>query len=168
MLSLFRRKKKACSNFLDAFTDTVNIATLQEFLASAPTQQRAHAAACADCRNAAEEFLVARALLTALPSQADSSRPWFPSKVMAAIAARETEVRRLATAWTLVPRLASRLACISALAILIAGTWLYRKPVSSPPSQTGTEASVESIFETSAPPHQDDVLSSAMEKNHER
>jgi hypothetical protein len=84
---------------------------------------------------------------------------------MAAIAARESQVRRLATAWTAVPRLASRLACISALAILVAGTWLYRKPVSSPPSQTGTEASVDSIFETAPPPQQDDMLLSTVEKN---
>jgi hypothetical protein len=164
MLSLFRRKKEACGNFLDTLNDTVNTATLQEFLAAAP-HRRAHAASCEDCRIAAGEFLAARALLSAMPSQADRSRPWFASKVMAAIAARETDVRRLATAWTLVPRLASRLACISALAILVAGTWLYRKPVSSPPSQRATEASVESIFETSPAPHQDDVFSGTVEKN---
>jgi hypothetical protein len=164
MLRLFGRKKEACSSFLDILNDSVNTATLQEFLAAAP-QRRAHAASCEDCRVAAEEFLAARALLGALPSQADKSRPWFASKVLAAIAARETEVRRLATAWTLVPRLASRLACISALAILVAGTWLYRKPVSSPPSPTGTEASAESIFETSPSPHQDDVFVSTAEKN---
>jgi hypothetical protein len=165
MLSLFGRKKKACSTFLDTLTHTVNIATLEEFSASASPQQRAHASACEDCRIAAGEFLAARALLGALPSQADTPRPWFASKVMAVIAARETEVRRLASAWTVVPRLASRLACISALVILVAGTWLYRKPVSAPPGQTATEASVESIFESSPPPHQDDVFSSTVEKN---
>jgi hypothetical protein len=164
MLSLFVRKKKACSTFLDMLNDSVETATLQEFLDAAP-QHRAHASACEDCRIAAEEFLAARALLSALPSQAELSRPWFASNVMAAIAARESQVRRLATAWTVVPRLASRLACISALAILVAGTWLYRKPVSSPPSQTGTEASVESIFETPPPPQQDDMLLSTVEKN---
>jgi hypothetical protein len=165
MLSLFRRKKQACSNFLDALDDAVNAVTLQEFLAAAP-QRRAHAASCEDCRIAAEEFLAARALLSALPAQADRSRPWFASKVMAAIAARETDVRRLATAWTLVPRLASRLACISALAILVAGTWLYRKPVSSStPGQTSTGTSAESIFETSPPLNQDDVFVSTGEKN---
>jgi hypothetical protein len=165
MLSLFQRKKKVCSTFLNMLNDTVNIATFQDFLASAPPPQRAHAAACEGCRIAAEELLAARALLAALPPQGDISRPWFASKVLAAIAARENEVRRLATAWTLVPRLASRLACISALAILVAGTWLYRKPVSSPPSQTGTEASVESIFESSPPPQQDDMLVNTPEKN---
>jgi hypothetical protein len=165
MLSLFRREKKVCSNFLDMIANTANIATLQEFLASATPDQRAHAAACEACRIAVEEFLAARTLLNALPSRGNAPRPWFASKVMAAIAAREIEVRRLATAWTLVPRLASRLACISALAILVAGTWLYRKPASSPPGQTGTEASVESIFEGSPAPSQDDVFLNTVEKN---
>jgi len=165
MLSLFRRKRKACSDFLDALTHAVNTATLEEFLASAAPEHSAHAPSCEDCRVAAEELLAARALLSALPSQADIPRPWFASKVMAAIAARETEVRRLATAWTAVPKLASRLAWVSAVAIVVAGTWLYRKPSSSPPSQTATEASVESIFETSPAPHQDDVFSSTVEKN---
>jgi hypothetical protein len=84
---------------------------------------------------------------------------------MSAIEARETELSRLATAWTLVPKLASRLAWVSAVAILVAGTWLYRKPAPSPPAQTAAEASVESVFETSPPPNQDDMLLSAVEKN---
>jgi hypothetical protein len=165
MLSLFLRKKKACSNVLDITADTVNAATLEELLGHATPQQRAHVAACDDCRQALEELLAARQLLSAIPRQASVPRPWFASKVMSAIEAREAEFSRLATAWTLVPKLASRLAWVSAAAILIAGTWLYRKPTSSPPGQTATEASVESVFETSPPPHQDDVLLSAVEKN---
>jgi hypothetical protein len=165
MLSLFRRERKACITFLDILNNAVNKATLEEFLAGATPEQRAHAASCENCRAAVEEFLAARALLNALPSQADLPRPWFASKVMAGIAARETEVRRLASAWTLVPRLASRLACVSALAILVAGTWLYHNPRSSPPSQTTAEASVESIFEAPSASQQDDVLSNAAEKN---
>lgn len=165
MLRLFRREKKACRNFLDLLNNPVSIATLEEFLAGATPQQRAHVAACDDCHNALEELLTTRLLLSAIPSQADLPRPWFASKVMAAIAARETEVRRLASAWTLVPRLASRLACVSALAILVAGTWLYRNPRSSPPGQPATEASVESIFDASPALQQDDLLLNTVEKN---
>jgi hypothetical protein len=165
MLSLFPRKKKTCSNSLDIVTDAGNAATLEEVLGSATPQQRAHVAACDDCRAALEELLAARQLLSAIPPQASVPRPWFASKLMSAIEARETELSRLATALTLVPKLASRLAWVSAAAILVAGTWLYRKPVSSPPGQTVTEASAESIFETSPPPHQDDVFWSTVEKN---
>lgn len=165
MLSQFLRKKKVCSNVLDISADTVDAATLEELLGHATPQQRAHVAACDDCREALEELLAARQLLSAIPSQASVPRPWFASKVMSAIEAREAEFSRLATAWTLVPKLASRLAWVSAVVILAAGTWLYRKPASSPPVQTATEASVESIFETSPPPNQDDVLLSPAEKN---
>ena len=165
MTSLFRRHKRECNNFRDALNEVTGAATIQELLADASPQQRAHAAACEDCREALEELLAARLLLSALAPQRDVPRPWFAARVMSAIAARGTESIRLATAWTVVPKLASRLAWVSAVAILVAGTWLYRKPVSASPSQPGTEASVESIFETAPPPHQDDVFLSTVEKN---
>lgn len=165
MISLFRRYKRECNNFRDALNEVAGAATIQELLAGASPQQRAHAAACEDCRKASEELLATRLLLSALAPQMDVPRPWFAARVMSAIAARGTASIRLATAWTVVPKLASRLAWVSAVAILVAGTWLYRKPVSSSPSQTGTEASVESIFETAPPPHQDDVFLSTVEKN---
>jgi hypothetical protein len=139
--------------------------TVAEFLAHATPPQRAHAAACEDCRAALEELFAARLLLAALPSQANVPRPWFASKVMAAIAAREAEYRRLTTAWTVVPKLASRLVLASAVAILVAGTWLYKTPVASTSGQNVTEARVESIFEPSPPSPQDDVFLNAVEKN---
>jgi hypothetical protein len=165
MFSLLRLQKGECGALRDALGEVTGATTLQELLGHATPQQRAHVAACDDCREALEELLATRLLLSAIPPQASVPRPWFASKVMSAIAARETEFSRLATAWTLVPKLASRLAWVSAAAILVAGTWLYRKPASSPPGQAVTEASVESIFETSPPPHQDDVLLSTVEKN---
>jgi hypothetical protein len=165
MTSLFRRRKRECNNFRDALDEVAGAATIQELLADASPLLRAHAAACEDCRKASEELLATRLLLSALAPQRDVPRPWFASRVMSAIAARGTESIRLATAWTVVPKLASRLAWVSALAILVASTWLYRKPVSASPSQTATEASVESIFETAPPPQQDDVFLSTVEKN---
>jgi len=165
MFSLLRLQKGECGALRDALGEAPRAATFQELLDHATPQQRAHAAACNDCREALEELLATRLLLSAIPPQASVPRLWFAQRVMSAIAARETEFSRLATAWTLVPKLASRLAWVSVAAILAAGTWLYRKPVSSPPGQTVTEASVESIFETSAPPQQDDVLLSTVEKN---
>jgi len=165
MFSLLRLQKGECAALRDALGEAPRAATLQELLDHATPQQRAHAAACDDCREALQELLATRLLLSAIPPQASVPRPWFASKVMSAIAARETEFSRLAAAWTLVPKLASRLAWASAAAILVVGTWLYRKPVSSSPGQTATEASVESIFETSPPPHQDDVLLSTVEKS---
>lgn len=165
MSSLLRRQKGECGALRDTLGEVAGALTLQELLGHATSQQRAHVAVCDDCHKALEELLATRRLLSAIPAEASVPRPWFASRVMSAIAARETESSRLATTWTLVPKLASRLAWVSAVAILVAGTWLYRKPVSSSPSQTGTEASAESIFETSPPSHQDDVLPGMVEKN---
>ena len=165
MFSPFRWQKGECNNFRDAMNEVEGAATLPAFLAHATPRQRSHAAACEDCRKALEELLATRLLLTALQSQADMSRPWFASRVMSAIAAREAEYRRLATAWTVVPKLASRLVLASAVAILVAGTWLYKSPVASISGQIVTEASAESVFESSPPSHQDDVFLSTVEKN---
>jgi len=165
MFSLFRLQDAECGALRDALGEVTGATTLQELLDHATPQQRAHVAACDDCREALEELLATRLLLSVIPPQASVPRPWFASRVMSAIEAREAEFSRLATAWMLVPKLASRLAWVSAVAILVAGTWLYRKPTSSPPAQTVTEASVESVFETSPPPQQDDVLLSTVEKH---
>ena len=166
MLSLLLRRSNECTKFRDALDNRNAAATLEEFLASAAPEVRAHAAGCENCRGAAEELLAARALLRTLPPQADTPRPWFSARVMAAIAARENHLRRFATPWTLVPKLASRLALLSSLAILITGTWLYKRPVTPPPGQnSNSEASAESIFESSPSSHQDDLFSNTMEKN---
>jgi hypothetical protein len=165
MISLFRRHKRECNNFRDALSEVAGAATIQELLADASPQQRAHAAACEDCRKALEEFLATRVLLSALQPQMDVPRPWFASRVMSAIAARGSESSRLATAWTAVPKLASRLAWISAVAILVASTWLYQKPVTSM-GQSGADPSAETLFETpSQQANQDDVLVSMVEKD---
>jgi hypothetical protein len=76
---------------------------------------------------------------------------------MAAIAARESGLRPSLDAWAAVPRLAARVSWISALALLLASTWLYQLPKPTPTS--GNEATVESLFDSqqsSAP--QDDVV----------
>jgi hypothetical protein len=165
MISLYGRRKGECNNFRDALGEVAGAATVQELLADASSQQRAHAAACEDCHKALEELLATRLLLSALPPQRDVPRPWFASRVMSAIAARGSESIRLATAWTVVPKLASRLAWVSAVAILVASTWLYQKPVTSPAGQSVADPSAETLFETpSQPANQDDVLVSMVEK----
>jgi hypothetical protein len=165
MISLFGRHKGECNSFRDALSEVAGTATIQELLADASPEQRAHAAACEDCHKALEELLATRLLLGALPPQMDVPRPWFASKVMSAIAARGAESSRLATAWTAVPKLASRLAWVSAVAILAASTWLYQKPVTTA-GQSGADPSAETLFETpSQQASQDDVLVSMVEKD---
>jgi len=144
-----RMNEKKCSAVRDALENALDASEL-----SAP--QRAHVAACAECQTAAEDILAARGVLAELP-RASEPGPWFAPRVMAAIAARESELRQTLEAWAAVPRLAARLTWLSALAILLASTWLYQLPKSTPNS--GNASGAESLFDapqSSAAP--DDIV----------
>src|SRR5258708_14129712 len=96
-----------------------------------PARMQEHLSFCADGQAAADELLVSRALLRKMPPQLVEPGPWFAPRVMAAIAARESNLLRSQEAWTVVPKLAARLTWISALALLFAGTWVFQSPRST-------------------------------------
>jgi hypothetical protein len=157
MWSLLRKNRKDCRQFRDSLEESTHVTVL-------PSTLREHAATCPDCGAIAEDVLASRELLRALPaSQAATARPWFAPRVMAAIAARELELGHALEAWTAVPKLAARLTWACALALLLASTWLYESPRSTP--KPGTGATVESLFDL--PPAssttQDDILVSRLE-----
>jgi hypothetical protein len=106
---------------------------------------------------AAEDIFSSRtAIQNAIP-RASQAGPWFAPRVMAAIAARESELRQTLEAWAAVPRLAARLTWLSALALLVASTFLYEMPKSAPKSNTETVA--ESLFDSpQASSSQDDIV----------
>ena len=121
--------------------------------------QLAHLSACPDCQTAAEDFSACRMLLRHSPLLSVQPDSWFAPRVMAAIAARESEWRQSLETWAAVPRLAARLTWVSALALLLASTWLYQVPKSAPPPQSGSATVAESIFDsTQSSTAQDDVL----------
>jgi hypothetical protein len=95
---------------------------------------REHAAACKDCQAAAEDAVMSGALLKALPSQAET------------------------------PRLAAKLSWVCALALLLAGTWLYQTPRSTPTKTTLTDLAGDPYLETAPATTQDDVLVGLVEK----
>lgn len=139
---------------------------LQQWMAGVSPEDRAHLLACEDCRAATEAWLAVRESLRALPEVVSPTPPWFAARVMAAITAREEELRP-AAAWIAVPRFASRLAWAAAALLVAASTWLYQKPLarlSHPPAVSAPEG----IFDTqSAPVTKDEVLMSLAEKDHE-
>ena len=84
---------------------------------------------------------------------------------MAAIAARERELSEMASTWLAVPRFASRLAVASGALLLVASTWLYERPSTTPANQPAATANQEYLFEApQAPLNQDDVLISLAEQ----
>lgn len=158
MWSLVKRSREDCRRFRESLESSTPVAVL-------PSTLREHAAACTDCAATAAEVFASKELLKALPtSQASMARPWFAPRVMAAIVAREVELRHSLDAWTAVPKLAARLTWACALALLLASTWLYETPRSTP--KAGRDATVESLFDL--PPAssatQDDILVSRLEK----
>jgi hypothetical protein len=156
MWSVLRGNRGECRGFRESLEESASVAAL-------PPALREHAAACEDCQTAADEVLTSRALLKALPSHGETARPWFAPRVIAAIAARESELLRSLDAWTIVPKLAARFTWVCALALLLASTWLYETPRSTPKS--GGDSTVESLFDAPAvSAAQDDLLVSRLEK----
>jgi hypothetical protein len=169
MGTFLNRRRAECREFQVQLEDAAGAAPsakgLSELLAAAPVALKAHVTSCASCGASAENILAARALLAALPSHAAMSGPWFAPRVMAAIAARKAELSRAADTWTFLPKLAARITWASAVALLLASTWLYQKPVSTPSKPVATDITGEPVVDTSTPANNDEVLVSLAEKS---
>ncbi len=169
-MGLVKRNRAQCREFRaqleDAASASPSAKELAELLAAAPSVLREHAAACTECRAAAENIQEARALLAGLPSHADLGGPWFASQVMAAIEARKPEAKRAPDTWTFLPKLAARLTWASAIALLLASGWLYQKPANNPAATKSvmTDITGEPLVNNAAPATNDEVLVSLAEK----
>src|ERR1700744_509129 len=104
MWNFMKKPEDECSRFRDSLEEVASGGASREMLE--------HSAACEDCAAAAEELLESRELLRALPREAAPSA-WFAPRVMAAIAAREAELRQSFDAWSVIPKFALQLTWIS-------------------------------------------------------
>jgi hypothetical protein len=168
MMNFLNRRRAECRDFQSQLEDVAQAAPsakeFSELFRDAPNMLKAHAASCADCRSAAENIIESRALLAELPSTAAMAGPWFVPRVIVAIVARKAELTRAADTWTFLPRLAARLTWASAVALLVASTWLYQKPISTSAKPMLTDITGEPLVDTTTPPTNDDVLVSLAEK----
>jgi hypothetical protein len=156
MWSPLRKGSSECDRFRESLEEIAGGEVL-------PMALQKHASECRDCQAAVDELLASRRLLSALPRRAEVG-PWFAPRVMAAIAARESELRRSIDAWTIVPKLARRLTWVSALALVLASTWLFGWPASAPSKPVATDITGEPVHEYAAPVNNDDLLLSLAEK----
>jgi hypothetical protein len=168
MKNFLNKRRAECRGFQSQLEDAAEAARsakeFSELFRDAPDALKAHAATCADCRSAAENIIKARALLAERPSATTMVSPWFAPRVMAAIAARKAELTRAADTWTFLPKLAARLTWASAVALFLASTWLYQKPISTSARPVLTDITGEPLVDTTTPPTNDDVLVSLAEK----
>src|SRR5437762_11145226 len=155
------KDNEECKSFRDGLEEVsakleeaMRVESLIELL---PEEQREHFAACAGCREAANDLIRMKTLFKGTASFAAEERPWFAARVMGAIASRERELAERVTAWTEFPRFASRLTWVAAVLLLAGTTWFYEAVVRAP--NYAPSGSQESIFEApqqTTPP--DDIL----------
>jgi len=153
MWHFVKKPEDDCSRFRDSLEEIASGGVSREMLE--------HSAACEDCAAAAEELLESRELLRALPRESSPAMAWFAPRVMAAIAAREAELRQSFDAWSVIPKFALQLTWISALALMLAGTWFLQRP--NLPSRQATDITGEPV-QSAAQVTNDDVLVSLAEK----
>ncbi len=170
MRNLLNRRRDECErlqDLLESSAEDVFVGSIEELVESLPAEGRAHFADCRRCREALQDLLATRELLLlgAIAPTGDGG-PRFAKRVLSAIAARERELAFPASAWSMVPRFASRLAWASAIVLVAGSTWLYQKSTPSTIRQPAAASSAEYLFEAPAPPmNQDDVLISMAERN---
>lgn len=141
-----------------------------------PAEVIAHAQICKSCVETSEIFWESRKLLAGSSAIASAgvasnteSMPWFATRVMARIAERETENRVANAEWSgAVTRLASRLAWVSALALVVAGTLVYEPQPRTGSSRTVSQAPAEAaqyLFDSAAAAaNVDDALAGPVER----
>lgn len=153
------KENKECRGFRDGLEEAAanleGAIRVEDLTALLSEDQRRHASACAGCQEAANDLVKVRALFSGAASSADEDRPWFASRVMAAIASHERELTERVSAWTEFPRFASRLSWVAAILLLAGTTWFYKAVVHSP---SYAPAGQESIFEVPQQTTPDDVL----------
>lgn len=163
------KNDEECRKLQDLLEDSAlarpGAVSIRELTETMSASAQTHIGACANCQEAAQDLLETRAIFKGVASNSEMDRPWFATRVMAAIAARERELSEAASAWLAVPKFASRLALASGGLLLIASTWLYERPFATPNQQASALAAQESLFEAPPPASQDDVLVPVQENN---
>ena len=169
MWNLLKKNKEECSKLRDLLEESAaalpEAADAEQLSAAWPAAQRNHMAACGSCRETAQDLLATREIFKGVGSATEMAKPWFATRVMAAIVARERELAEAASTWLAVPKFASRLALASGGLLLVASTWLYERPLPAANQQASTLAAQESLFEAPPPMNQDDMLVPVQENN---
>jgi hypothetical protein len=130
----------------------------ETILAQMSSEARGHAVVCAECSGAAEDLAETRKALLPMSVPVAEAGPWFATRVMAAIRARENELEERSNGvWLGVRRLAPRLVALSAVLLVVGTTWMVQLRREDLARQQELGAA-ESVFESEQAPLNDDVL----------
>ena len=181
MWNKFKRENPICEQYREALEELRpeidRLTACAELSNSLPAPVLVHARECDTCQEAAETFWVSRDLFAGPLELAreqhnaalNESNPWFAARVMAKIAERESEGRRALTEWSgAVAKLASRLAWVSALVLLLGTTWFYgpnEGRMNTQSVQLRAEGTPQYLFDSTAGQATvDDALASSPER----
>ncbi len=167
MWDLLNRRDKECEQLLNLLEDPAaahaRAVSVEALLEALPAAQRTHVAGCQSCHDAVRDVVEAREIVRGAVPQAQEPGPWFVTRVMAAIAAKEKELSEVTKTWLAVPRFASRLAFASCALLLVASTWVFESRSTTSVRQPSV-VPAESLFEVPQPSAtQDDILISMSE-----
>jgi hypothetical protein len=169
MWNLLNKSDKECGKLRDLLEESAaalsEATSAEELIAALPEAQRNHMAACGRCQEAGRDVLAAREIFKGVGSATELAKPWFATRVMAAIVARERELAEAASTWLAVPKFASRLALASGALLLVVSTWLYERPLPAANQHASLLAAQESLFDAPPPMNQDEVLRRTPENN---
>lgn len=157
LVGQFSPQGKFCAQYREALEDlhpgTDRDAATAELEASLPGEVLCHAASCSVCEETSDTFWASRHLLLNSFASTSEARteavnrlePWFATRVMARIAEREAEGRRALSEWSAaVARFSSRVALVSAAALVVCTTFFY-----GPAARRSNEAAVQSASQNS-------------------
>jgi hypothetical protein len=160
MVNSEKRRIEECERFLESL-ELVRLpeevqTEMGALLRAMPADVRGHVPECGNCAMAIEDFVDTRNLLVLAARNASVIKPgpWFSTKVMNAIAGKEKEMEERDGVWQNIMKLAPRLAAISALVLMLAGTWAVQTQKNVEARQMRQPG--ESLFEPAGPPALDD------------
>ena len=162
MFEIRKTRNADCEQFLEALEALpAEKNTAHELLQRMSLESQEHAQLCTGCAESVREVVEARAALQPLIADKVEPGPWFASRLMATIAAKERELEESNSVWMNVRRLAPRLVAVSALLLMLGGTWAFQlKNV----EQSAGMRPAEGLFEASpSVPYNDDLMANASE-----
>ena len=122
---------------------------------------RAHIGSCEACSDFLKELTEVRAMFEVYENKVQPS-PFFLTRVMASIAAREAHLERSGQTWAAVPHLAYRLSVLASLSLLIAASWVYEMPKSYNSGSLNSQQYAEGLADSGQV--QDDLLVGAVSR----